>query len=189
MNNHIMIDIETLSTKQNAVVLSIGAKVFDPLLAKLQLHSEFYVELDFHQQRNRDLSTHTLQWWAKQVEQNVALASTLSNTTNRVPVRNALKLFSKFITEKIAPWGEVNVWACDPDFDLAILANLFEEHKIDVPWKFYHGRSVRTVRQLAKDFNIQLPKLDATHHALDDCNRQIAEVVCFYKVMAEREGK
>lgn len=42
---HVMVDVETLGLQQNAIVLSIGAVVFDPTPRDRGLGDEFYLSL------------------------------------------------------------------------------------------------------------------------------------------------
>lgn len=171
MVKHIMIDIETLSTAKNAVVLSIGAVHFDPKTGVIL--DEFYKELRLSDQANRKADLNTVQWWIKQVANHPERASIFEQDDigKRCPVRNALILLRDFLG------GDKKcVWACDPDFDLDILATLYADYDLNVPWKYYEPKSVRTVRLLAEELG--LPKLDVTktHNALEDCIRQAKEV-------------
>lgn len=176
MIKHIMIDIETLSTAKNAVVLSIGAVLFDPKSGKIL--DEFYKELRLSDQANRKVDVSTVQWWIGQVAQHPERASLFLQELydNKCTARNALLLLRDFIGSHRVADHDLCVWACDPDFDLDILATLYAEYGLNVPWKYYEPKSVRTVRMLGKELG--LPKLDdtKTHNALEDCIRQVKEV-------------
>lgn len=176
MTRNIMIDIETLSTAKNAVVLSIGAVFFNPKTGDIL--AEFYKELRLLDQHNRKIDIGTVQWWVQQVAQHPERAKIFSqeNNNDRCPTRNALLLLRDFIEQHKLVDQDLAVWACDPDFDLDILADLYAEYDIRVPWKFYEPKSVRTVRMLGKEMG--LPKLEdqKTHNALEDCIRQAKEV-------------
>lgn len=176
MSKHIMIDLETLSTAKNAVVLSIGAVFFDPKTGTVL--DEFYKELRLSDQANRKVDISTVQWWMKQVAEHPERASIFSQelNENKCPTRNALLLLRDFIESHRPIEQDFCVWACDPDFDLDIIATLYADYELNVPWKYYEPKSVRTVRMLAKELG--LPKLDVTktHNALEDCIRQAKEV-------------
>lgn len=174
---HFMIDIETLSTTVNAAVLSIGAVEFDPYTGDVL--RTFYRNLDLNQD-TRKVNMATVTWWMQQIASNPKLAQTFADG-DRVPVEQALHELDNFLTNRTFNWrGEdfekIQVWACDPDFDLAILASLYADYDIRVPWMFYEPRSVRTVRVIAEMLGVTIEKQSATHDALDDCIRQAREV-------------
>lgn len=180
MSKHFMVDIETLSTAVNAVILSVGAVEFDPFTGNIE--REFYCELRLDMQRDRHISGDTVQWWAKQITENNAENILTNPNSKKIDPHNAVFDLAEFL--KCSAYGvttpveykDINVWACDPDFDLAILSNLYGGLRLPVPWKFWETRSVRTVRQIAELKGIELPKQPATHNALEDCKRQVAEV-------------
>lgn len=176
MTKHIMIDIETLSTAKNAVVLSIGAVHFDPKTGVII--DEFYKELRLSDQANRKVDIGTVQWWMKQVAEHPERASIFEqgDINEHCPVRNALILLRDFLGDE-----KKCVWACDPDFDLDILATLYADYDLTVPWKYYEPKSVRTIRMFAEELG--LPKLEVTktHNALEDCIRQSNEVITVYQ--------
>lgn len=177
---HFMVDIETLSTAVNSVVLSIGAVEFDVVSGVIL--NEFYHELRLQDQTHRKIDVGTVQWWFKQVMEE-GLPTPIYNHADKVPVRNALILLRDFLGEE-----KKCIWACDPDFDCVILSNLYEEYKLFTPWKFSEPKSVRTVRELAKIHGIGLPEFEKSHNALDDCKRQVAEIVEFNRVIKQYKG-
>lgn len=194
---HFMVDIETLSTAVNAVVLSVGAVEFDPITGEIK--RRFYGELDLSEQNQRHISSDTVQWWFKQsVDNPKSIDLLLKENKWKNGVEFVLHRFKEFI------WGYANfladtrnrnegyekiaVWACDPDFDLAILANLYEEYNLPVPWKYSEPKSVRTVRTIAELHNIGLPRDNASHNALEDCIRQVAEIAELNRVIRQYKG-
>lgn len=64
--NHLMIDIETLSTQPNAVICAIGAVFFEPSTGKTG--PSFYQTIDPRTSQNRGahISADTVMWWLKQ---------------------------------------------------------------------------------------------------------------------------
>lgn len=177
-SKHFMLDIETLSTAVNAAVLSIGAVEFDPFSGEIK--NEFYHELRLDQQNHRKIDIGTVQWWVKQVTLDVKKADIFRHT-NTTPVRNALILLKEFLGD-----DEKSIWACDPDFDCAILSNLYVEYQLPTPWKYYEPKSVRTVRELAKLHKVPMPDQNKIHNSLEDCKRQVEEVVEFNRALKER---
>lgn len=185
MNKHFMVDIETLSTAVNAAVLSIGAVEFDPMSGKIE--REFYHELDLSDQTNRHIDANTVQWWVKQCLVNTDNIEFLSkNNREKDAVAYVLHELGAFINggkeyamTRVEGYEKIALWACDPDFDIAILADLYKEHNLPVPWKFSEPKSVRTVRMLTQLAGMEVPHQEADHNALNDCIRQAKEVSYF----------
>lgn len=182
---HIMVDIETLSTAVNAAVLSIGAVEFDPMTGKIE--REFYYELDLSEQTNRHVDINTMQWWIKQCMVNTDnIEFLLKNNRKKDAVAYVLHELGAFVNggaeyamTRVEGYEKIALWACDPDFDIAILADLYKEHNLPVPWKFSEPKSVRTVRMLTQLAGMEIPTQEADHNALNDCIRQAKEVSYF----------
>jgi hypothetical protein len=180
MAKHFMVDSETLSTAVNAVVLSVGAVEFDPFTGKIE--REFYRELRLDMQRDRHISGDTVQWWVKQLIENNADNILTNPNSKKISPHNTVFELGEFFKSRTygvtspEEYDDIIVWACDPDFDLAILSNLYGELNLPVPWKFWNTRSVRTVRMLNKIAGIEVPPQPVTHNALEDCIRQAKEV-------------
>lgn len=183
-SRHIMVDIETLSTAKNAVVLSIGAVEFDVFTGEIK--GKFYRQLKLDEQSQRHISMGTLQWWAKQRNDGCDDLLAISDEDKASVTASLLDLlwFIYGSSEKDFT-QDLNVWACDPDFDLEILSTLYQDVGLKAPWSYYETRSVRTIRSMAKTFGISQPKLPVSHNALDDCIRQVAEISPVYADLAE----
>ncbi len=164
----IMLDIETLSTSTNSVIVSIGAIKFDKtakILPSVDLMDTFYRKIDINSCTNlgMEINKSTMDWWHKQDP--VYTREALYSENNRVPIKQALIELSQWIKpcEK--------VWANSPDFDCTILKNAYHLCKLDLPWSYWNTRDVRTTVALAeislKDISV------ATHNPVDDCYRQI----------------
>ena len=67
MTTHAMIDIETLATSPEAVILSVGGVKFDPYTNE-EPHSGLYLRLNVDEQSelDRHVDDNTLEWWSKQ---------------------------------------------------------------------------------------------------------------------------
>lgn len=185
MNKHFMVDIETLSTAVNAVVLSIGAVEFDPLSGKIL--REFYHELYLSEQPGRHIDIKTVQWWFKQCQENQANFELMTKSD----LRKEHVLFSLFrlwafisgkdtnYAERAEGYERLSIYACDPDFDMAILNDLYKDNGLPSPWRYSELRSVRTIRELIKIAGMEVPRQEADHNALNDCIRQAKEVSYF----------
>ncbi len=143
---NIMIDIETLSTRSDAAILSIGAVKFD--LVTGAVCDPFLVSVDptsYDEQSAFKIDGATVTWWKKQ-----GASAQKALEINRVA--------TPFIAlDRLTEWFEMegfdgkdaesHVWANGPQFDLTILrhaAGIAYGSQDDVPWKFYQERDVRT---------------------------------------------
>lgn len=159
---HVMVDIETLATTQDAVILSIGATEMFGSYPRT-----FYEKLDRFNQPQRKVDPATLEWWETQDKEirNEAFAGNLS-------IYYALTAFNNFLLGCNAP---VNLWANSPSFDLAILRHAMGFYKIKPAWSFRDERDYRTVMALfpLKDEN---QYVKGNHNALADAQAQAANL-------------
>lgn len=153
--NNIMLDLETFSTKSNALILSIGAVKFDE---KTIDDNGFYAVLDRHTQisKGRDVSASTLDWWFKQSpEAREVLVAPQKRVTE------ALEEFAEFCGDNPIIWGNGS------DFDNVVLGSLYDEFGLPRPWGYSASRCFRTIKNLLKVK--ELPGRQGTYHnALHD---------------------
>lgn len=169
-----MVDIEALSNKNNAIILTIGAQMFDPSVkgweTRKQRHihtGEEYdpwmntrVDVDEQEGLGRALDQGTLDWWAKQTPeaQHDAFA-----VEDRHSLRSALLELSR-LAEPCK-----RVWSKGVLYDFAILEHAYIQLNIPMPWKFWRVMDARTVFALT-------PTLESRtngHLAIEDCRNQI----------------
>lgn len=155
---HCMIDIETIDTKPSAVVLSIGAVMFD----KYQLGNTFYQVLDVPSQKlhGRTENKETLDWWNKQ---NKEAYDAVFNCDETEKVSTTLTRFSDFFLENIAqyPWGNGST------FDISIMEDLYRMAGQIPPWDFRYIMDMRTFMHF--NYKGSKPRREGVYHnALDD---------------------
>ena len=155
----LMIDIEGLATTPDTTILTIAAQEFNPL-ERGSLGREFYARVTLESQEDRSIDEATLQWWSTQpaVVRDEAFAE-----HDRLPLEQALQGLHKLA------WQARRVWAQGPTYDMNILEHAFKSRGMNLPWKFFNVRDSRTVFSLVPTLN----KYPASHHALEDCRRQI----------------
>jgi hypothetical protein len=56
-----------------------------------------------------------------------------------------------------------------PTYDANILEHAYKSYRMALPWQYYKIRDTRTIYGLVPG----LKKYPASHHALEDCRRQI----------------
>ena len=151
-----MLDIETLSTAKNAVVLSIGACAFDE---NFEIIDKFYVELDTSVQTMRHISIATVKWWLGQKVQ-----PPLDGEVHPSDALFQLREFCK---------GSYTYWAQGPHFDMTILETLADDFKTYVPWKYWQIRDLRTMEKM---FEFEKTINTEAHDALADCVAQLSDL-------------
>lgn len=168
----IMLDLETLSTAEDAVILSIGAVKFIPDTDEI-VH-EFYVELtediDVQLSNYRDINFDTICWWMQQDERARSLFDKTANAESQAKTAGALQSFAEFMCKD----KDVRVWGNSPSFDNAILGSLYKDMQMDIPWNQYNNRCFRTLRRAFPD--IELVREGTFHNALDDAITQAKHV-------------
>lgn len=174
----VMVDLETLSTETDAVVLSIGAVRFrldtrDDVESIMDPDRSFYARLDISDQENegRDIDPDTLEWWESQSAEARAVFDEAPESTVR-----ALKRFVKFCSGCTAIWGNGNM------FDNAIVRSLCQDFNVEYPVEYWKDLDVRTLTKLWNKIknvgsNKKRPQIDlgTAHNALDDARTQVLQ--------------
>ena len=163
MTTHAMIDLETLGTKQDTVILTIGGVKFNPN-AISEHHSELYYRFEVDEQLSKGRTTDksTLEWWQKQ---DPAVMEEALGDHDRQPVQNILSELNKWCV------GVDTIWCQGPVFDIGILENIYRQYEMHIPWPFWKIKDSRTLFGIMpKDPRKQI-KFDA-HNALEDCKVQ-----------------
>ena len=155
----LMIDIETVGTGPEACILTIAAQAFDPF-TRGYYNQQYYARIDIDSQEGRNIEQGTIDWWATQP---TAAREEAFAEESRIPLKQSLEELGKLI------WHSKRIWANGPTFDANILEHAYKSYGLNLPWKFYVVRDARTVYSLVPDLN----KYPASHHALEDCRRQI----------------
>ena len=112
----IMLDLETLSTRPNAVILTLGAVKFNPFTLE-DPGPGLYVRPDVDEQiaQGRDVQDETVNWWMNQAED---VREEALGTDGRISVEDMYRQLNRFLV------GANSIWAQGPLFDFAILENL-----------------------------------------------------------------
>lgn len=169
-----MLDLETLSSESNAVIISIGAVFFD-MTGVSGTGREYYrvLKTDVQQARGARVSQDTLAWWAKQSEE----ARAVFDAPNKLEADDALDEFAEWIGPNRYVWGN------GADFDNVILGNLYKLYGKKAPWSYGGNRCFRTIKNIVtRDKGSRLPDRTGTHHnALDDAKYQALCCIEFMK--------
>ena len=116
MVRNIEIDIETLGTDPNSVILSIGAVQFD----EVGLTNPFHVHIcpESCEAAGLTMDARTVLWWLEQSKE--AQESIVSK--DQISLKDALTKLSLAFN-----WQDAKVWSNGIDFDLTILENAFKK--------------------------------------------------------------
>ena len=154
-----MIDLEGLATGPDTTILTIAAQAFDPF-GTGYYDQQYYARITLESQPDRSIDQGTLEWWATQP---AAAKDEAFMEEGRIPLDVALDSLGKLI------WHAKRVWAQGPTYDMNILEHAYKSYDKALPWQFYSVRDSRTVFSLWPE----LPRPATSHHALEDCRRQI----------------
>jgi hypothetical protein len=172
--NNVMIDLETLGTGTNCVVLSIGAVKFDsnevdPLNS---LHHFFDVQQQIDE--GRDIDAATFAWWMGQ--DSAARRPFTEGARTQLSVGTILHAFDGFFQ------NADYIWSHGANFDVPILEQMYKSRKRPTPWKYANVRDTRTVFGLLNQRDHEMMKAIlkpagvTAHDAQVDANRQAAAV-------------
>lgn len=164
-----MVDLETLATSPDAVILTIGAVTFDPASNKIFDKLYYRVDVESCDRLGMTVNDDTVEWWSKQAAdvQTEAFAE-----DNRVPIEEVIEKFHKFA------WNCDAFWSHGATFDLVILDCYYRKLNKVPPWNFWQIRDTRTLFDLGYD--PEMPK-EGLHNALEDASRQAIGVQTIYR--------
>lgn len=160
---NIMIDIESLGTRNTSVILSIGAIEFD----ETQIGDSFYTRIDIDSclEHGLTIDGSTLEWWMSQADD----AKRVFDEPGKLLVPALLDLQSAF------SWKDKLVWANGTSFDISILEHAYTKCKLKTPWMFYNVRDYRTVKGMFPQDLVNRVRVEpvVAHHALEDARAQM----------------
>jgi len=155
----VMVDMETMATTADAVILSIGAVKFD--LESGEINNEgFYasISLDSQHDKKRRFSESTIIWWMKQSEE----------------AQNVFREQKQTLDSALVDFGDwfdntdALIWSNGADFDIPALAHAYTQFGRETPWKFWNSRCFRTYKNLPGAKNVVVERLGTHHNALQD---------------------
>jgi len=169
-----MVDLETLGTTQDAVVLTIGAAKFNPFNTDEPV-DKLYLKLDTSGQveKGRIIDDGTLKWWGTQSEE---VRNDTFSEHDRVDVKDGLLALNEWFD------GVSKIWCQGPSFDFPMLGHLYRHYDMQQPWKFWNEKDSRTVTGLIPD-DIK-SKIDfQAHNAIEDVIAQCKCVQYVFNVL------
>jgi hypothetical protein len=172
---HLMIDLEGLATGPDTTILTIAAQAFDPF-GSGYYDKHYYARVSLESQENRSIDNGTIEWWATQPEH---AREEAFGEQGRIPLDQALDELGRLI------WHSRLIWSQGPTYDMNILEHAYKSYNKPLPWKYYMVRDSRTVFSLWPE----QPIPPTSHHALEDCRRQIGMLQDTLKYLNVKELK
>ena len=167
MNTHVLIDLETLSTRKNAAIIQIAAVAFDPATGAAL--SEFNVFVSDGADHGH-VDTQTVAWWMQQ-DAAYRVGHGVSNGT--ILQCALLDLLDWFKLR--GPFA--GVWSHGASFDLAVLASALDAVGMPQLWERGVERDTRTLYALTGGAPaVAQPEGFVKHDALHDARLQSAQV-------------
>lgn len=159
----IMIDLETMGTRPDAAVVSIGAVAFST--EHRVIGPTFYarVALETAVAQGGTMDPSTVLWWMQQS----GAARYDVHGTGSSPISEALTNFTRFVERFDSP----SVWGNGAAFDNVILRSAYKRAGLHAPWSYSLDRCYRTLRALHRDIP-EPPRVGVYHNALDDAMHQ-----------------
>lgn len=176
---HVSLDIETLSTAKNAVVLSIGAVMFElrPGGDRSVVGPETFLSTLAVQpqiDKGRGISEGTLKFWAAQ---GAGLFESALGGVDQPAT--AITRLGQWLREHQHGDDPLPVWTKGPAFDGAIIEDLCADFGMTCPVRYRDWRDVRTIESVA---GYKAPEIGAlAHDPVVDATAQAKSVIECYE--------
>lgn len=165
----VALDLETLGTSPDSVILAIGAVA---VCEETGERRKFYSICNANAQPGRTISQSTLNWWSGQSDA-ARVAFDQAHQPEAALLSDVLCALTHWIGE-LGLTHDVYVWGNGSSFDVAMLEHAYKQSSDFVPWDFRKTRDMRTLRDIC--LRLQLPieveRVGTHHNALDDAEFQ-----------------
>ncbi len=156
----VMIDLETLGTKADAMIVQIGACYFDRNTG--EIGDTFKANIVYAVNETRfSIEQGTVMWWLQQSEE-----ARKSINGDAFPLVTVLRDLYEFLDrDGIYLWSHAT-------FDMPILTNAFITIGLKCPIPYRRMRDLRTLMDLSNHIS-ETPRQGTHHDALDDAKFQV----------------
>lgn len=158
----IMVDIETLSSESNALMVSLGAITRNQQGDLIRFEA---VVAPNHYSNKLDISPDTVNWWLKQSEE--ARASITKPGRSLVEVCAG---FNQWLESICPPDAKPRLWGNGAAFDNVILRANYKVAGMKPAWGFREDACYRTLKNLLPDTPWTPPAI--AHSAISDAEAQ-----------------
>lgn len=165
---HLMLDIETLSTRPDAAVFEVAIAEFT--LENLSV-SPANLRRWMCKPSTGHIDPETVAWWMDDKRATHA-KFILSCPVSEATVAAGIQAYLERVKEE---HPKIRLWAMPTSFDCVILQSFLQRNGCDLPIDFRQWRDVRTILELAG-----WPKEPSglkAHTAAGDCQNQISQLV------------
>lgn len=187
----VMLDLETLGTKEGSIILSVAMVTFNVDVLKapkeeFNYHQHISVLSSlFHHLRSDDS---TEDWWMRQSE--MARQKVLDGQKEALNVDGVMRL----LYDLFSRWNDkydLYIWGRGVgSFDLPLLDGVMKKvvgEGYKTPWRYWSAMDVRTLVNFCKLCGMIFMPEETPHDAHADAMKQIKEVqVCWQYVKVER---
>jgi hypothetical protein len=163
---HVMIDLETLGTERDSVILSLGAVKFDN--REIYEDDGLYLQLKWQDQLDNGgtVTEGTIRFW---LGQPAASRDAVLSRNNALHPDEALSALDAWFLKSVRRPKDCGVWAKGPSFDLSLLGDLYRRQGHGrPPWPYWAERCVRTALMMPGVGAIGRPKDMTEHHPFHD---------------------
>lgn len=177
----VMLDLETMSSSNDAAIIAIGAVKFDP--ATKRIMDRFYsrVDLESSVDAGLSMSASTVLWWLQQSD------AARGEFKGQMPtLASALQGFSAWIKRQILPNEKgTRVWGNGATFDNVVLTSSYNALKMERPWGYRDDRCYRTIKALYPQ--VPIPQVDGLigHRADHDAERQAIHLMNIWPLLRQ----
>jgi len=181
MANDIMIDIESLNTTPDCVILTIGAVRFDPkgtgVVERLELRPTIEDQTGVY---GRTINEDTLRWWGEQSPEAIEEAM---GDWGRESFADCMEKLYKFC------WNRRAVWSDGASFDCVVMEHAWRQvsdKPNPIPWPFWSVRDTRTLYEIT-GVSLKDGGHTTSHKAVEDAERQALVVQKGYMKLIKAE--
>lgn len=186
---NIMVDIETIGTSLDAMILAIGAVRFNPFSKDRAISTtegSFRWVADLRcPQAGANYDLQTIAWWMVKTEEEARQRMFSPTVANRSVfaghIKHGLEEFQKWI----AASPTAIVWAYGPEFDITVLNRAFENNMMAKQFERSNVRDYRTLRFVGNILRIPEPIfVGVEHDPLDDAFHYAGHAITILRKLA-----
>lgn len=166
--NHILLNLRSLSPLSNGVIISIGAVRFDLNTGKRKATFHQNITIQSCLDIGLEIRGSVMTWWLQQPEK---VHKDL--LTNQVDIKQALNLFSEFVTK------DDYIWSNSARFNCGLLENAYTKINKPICWDYLKERDLKTLFNI---FHIEKPN-DNQYNVLEDCYDEIKQLTGITKLL------
>ena len=181
---NIMLDLETLGNKSNAVILSLGAVPFCSETGETGQPFYARISMDSQLKKGAVVNESTVLWW---MQQNEKAREALVHEKS-VDMSLALTEFKRYLQYLESEYGQpAALWGNGSRFDIGLLEDACVMQDIEPFWNFRLERDFRTWMEVYPEVRKSIEFKGTQHNPIDDCLHQIACVVEVYNRLANKD--